>query len=124
MKPFVLFAGLGLTFVLLRFSTGQNPPRGSKGSAPPAGTAFRITFGELQEQETEYSGTLSLSEGRVTELIPWRFFGDDRLEGQNSWTLRTVRANCELYAPIWRTSRTIRDRYPHRDQTGISCLRR
>ena len=58
--------------------------------------AIRITFGEKQERETDYSGTITLSEGRLIELIPWRFFGNDRLNGPSSWTVHTRRANMKL----------------------------
>ena len=64
-------------------------------AAPAAHTALRVTFGEKQERETDYSGALSLSDGRVAEIIPWRFFGDDQLQGGNGWKLGTRRANFE-----------------------------
>ena len=82
--------------IFLAHSSGQSPPQRATGVAPGSSrTAFRITFGELQERETDYSGSLSLSEGRVTELIPWRFFGQDRIEGNDAWILMTRRANME-----------------------------
>jgi hypothetical protein len=73
----------------------QNPAPNLSGTAPIARTALRITFGEKQERETDYSGTIALSDGRVTEIIPWRFFGQDKLQGSNGWTLFTRRANFE-----------------------------
>jgi hypothetical protein len=55
----------------------------------------RLTFGEKQERETDYSGTLSLSEGRFDELIPWNFFGDDEIRGAAGWKVATRRAPFE-----------------------------
>ncbi|HEV2445128.1 MAG TPA: hypothetical protein VGS58_04370, partial [Candidatus Sulfopaludibacter sp.] len=64
-------------------------------AVPAARTAVRITFGERQELVTDYSGTLTLTEGRVTEIIPWRFFGNDQIESAAGWRLTTSRANME-----------------------------
>ena len=87
MKRFVLFAAaLGL-LAFFAYSLAQNQPQRPAAAVPAARTALRITFGERQDRETDYSGSLTLTEGRVTELIPWRFFGDDRLDGPNGWKL-------------------------------------
>ena len=67
----------------------------AQAGAPAARTAVAITFGELQERVTDYSGTLSLSEGRVAALIPWRFFGGDQLQGADGWKLETRVASME-----------------------------
>jgi len=73
----------------------QQPAARPSATAPAARTAVRITFGERQERETDYSGTLALSDGRVAELIPWRFFGQDQLQGASGWKLFTRRGNFE-----------------------------
>ena len=65
----------------------------AQNATSPSRIAVRIGFGERQDRETDYSGTLSLSQGRVTELIPWRFFGDDALDGVN-W-METGDAPCK-----------------------------
>ena len=80
---------------LVLLSRAQSRAPAQRGAAPGMRTAIRITFGEKQERETDYSGSLNLSLGRVVELIPWRFFGGDRLDGGASWTLKTARANME-----------------------------
>ena len=67
----------------------------AQNATSPSRIAVRIGFGERQDRETDYSGTLSLSQGRVTELIPWRFFGDDALDGVTGWKLATRRASLE-----------------------------
>jgi hypothetical protein len=79
------------------FGAAQNRAQGpaSAGAAPAVRTGIRITFGERQERETDYSGTVAVSAGRVIEIIPWRFFGQDRLQGSDGWRLTTVRANFE-----------------------------
>src|SRR5260370_3002969 len=90
----LLTVGVGI-FAFLAYSLAKERRPQAPGVAPPVRLAIRITFGELQERETDYSGTLTLNEGHVAEIIPWRFFGGDRLDGSSSWTLRTRRANME-----------------------------
>ena len=80
---------------ILVLTPAQTPPPRPPGASPAPRTAIRILFGERQERETDYSGSLVLSEGRVTELIPWRFFGGDQIQGSNAWTLVTRRAALE-----------------------------
>jgi len=94
MKPLICFTLAAATLAFLAYSLPQNTPPPA-GAAPPTRTALRITFGERQERETDYSGSLTLSQGQVTELIPWRFFGNDRVDGTANWTLHTRRANFE-----------------------------
>ena len=95
MVPLAVAGLAGLA--VLTHSLGQNPApsQRSAGAMPPARTAVRITFGEKQERVTDYTGTLTLSEGRVAEMIPWRFFGGDQLQGDHGWKLETRRANFE-----------------------------
>ena len=95
MKRFPWFVAAAAAIAFVSFSPGQNPPARPAGAAPPARTAIRIAFGERQEHETDYSGTLQLSPGRVIELIPYRFFGTDGLTGADGWRLTTRRANFE-----------------------------
>ncbi|HEV1283964.1 MAG TPA: hypothetical protein VNU44_01600 [Bryobacteraceae bacterium] len=90
--PFALSAGL---LGLLVYALGQNPPRQAAGAVPAPHLAIRILFGEKQERETDYSGSLTLSEGRVTGVIPWRFYGDDQIQGDNAWQVVTRRGNIE-----------------------------
>src|SRR5258708_29794866 len=90
----LLPVGVGI-LAFLAYSLAQERRPQAPGLAPTVHQDIRITFGELQERETDYSGTLTLNEGRVAEIIPWRFFGGDRLDGSSSWTLHTRRANME-----------------------------
>src|SRR5690349_2893806 len=95
MKRLLLFGAAGFVLAFFAITRGQSPSTPSAGAAPAAHFAFRITFGETGERETDYSGSVSLSDGRVLELIPWRFFGNDRTDGSTSWTIHTRRANME-----------------------------
>ncbi|MDQ2946780.1 MAG: hypothetical protein M3Y27_12680, partial [Acidobacteriota bacterium] len=95
MRRSIVFGGAAVALAFFAFNIARNRVPRAAAAAPPSPTAIRITFGEKQERETDYSGTVTLSEGRVIELIPWRFFGDDRVNGPSSWTLHTRRANME-----------------------------
>jgi hypothetical protein len=93
LRRVVIVAGLASLAVFV--SSQQNPPPSPAGATPPVRTALRVTFGEKQERETDYSGTIALSDGRVIEIIPWRFFGEDKVQGNTGWSLFTRRANFE-----------------------------
>jgi len=96
--PVLVTVAATTTLAFLGYVRAQNPaprPQPAAVAVPAAHTAVRMTFGERQDREADYSGTLTLSEGRIIELIPWRFFGQDAIEGPNAWKLFTRRANME-----------------------------
>jgi hypothetical protein len=95
MRKLTLSAAAMAAFALLGYLLAQNPPPRRAGAGPPPRTAIRIGFGERQDREADYSGELSLSDGRVAELISWRFFGGDQIDGPNGWKLVTRRAPFE-----------------------------
>src|SRR5579871_2424137 len=95
MKRMSLLAFPAALIAFFTYVAAQNQPPRPAGAAPVARTAIRINFGERQDRETDYSGTISLTPGRVVELIPWRFFGADTVDGENGWKLVTRRANLE-----------------------------
>src|SRR5579872_5676895 len=95
MKRFTMFLLAAAIVAFISFSVAQNQPARPAGSAPAARTAIRIAFGERQEREADYSGTISLSQGSVVELIPYRFYGPDQVNGTNGWRVNTRRANLE-----------------------------
>src|SRR5258708_30736622 len=90
----LLTVGVGI-LAFLAYSLAQERRPQAPGIAPTVHQAIRITFGELQERETDYSGTLTLNEGRVAEIIPWRFFGGGPLAGSSSLPLHTRPAHME-----------------------------
>jgi hypothetical protein len=60
-------------------------------AAPAAGsTGFKITFGDRQETVADYSGSVSLSSGKVVRIMPWRFQRDDGVSG-STWKLKLTR---------------------------------
>src|SRR5207237_733152 len=99
-RPLLLFAVATPILIWVAYrqvasTQAQSPPQPQAGAAPGPRTAIRIGFGERQDRETDYSGVITLSDGQVTELIPWRFFDSDQIQGGNAWKLFTRRANME-----------------------------
>jgi len=94
MKRWTLLAAAALGLAFFVKSQQNGPPR-PPATGPVVRTALRVTFGEKQEHEADYSGTLTLTNGQVTQLLPWRFFGNDQLQPPNGWRLYTRRGNLE-----------------------------
>jgi len=60
----------------------------SQGAAPAEGpVTFKVVFGERQDRTADYSGTVSLSDGKVLRITPWRFFAQDAVNGVTGWKL-------------------------------------
>src|SRR5437867_1841138 len=75
-----------LSAALLR----QSPQRTSQTTtvASDEGTiSVRIVFGDTQTATRVYDGGLSLSQGSVVRLLPFRLFRDDAIAPDNSWKI-------------------------------------
>jgi hypothetical protein len=75
--------GAALTAAILAAvvaATGQPEPREQ---------TFRITFGLTDKTETDWSGQLAVSGGKVIELTGWHFENKDKVQGKTAWTCRT-----------------------------------
>ncbi len=93
MKNIVLFL-VSATMAIAWFARPQSPV--TPAGAPPDGPlSFRITFGERQEREADCSGSVTLGQGKIVKLSPWRFYGSDAVEGANGWKLRIKRGPLE-----------------------------
>src|SRR5689334_21509600 len=66
------------------------------GAPPATPLSFRVIFGALQERAADYSGSVSLSSGKVTKVAPWRFFGGDAMAAAGKWKLTTKRTGMEI----------------------------
>ncbi len=88
---------LALLLVVLWAFPSANSPRGAVAApaAPPAPedaeSSFRILLGLTDEKSTPWDGSVSVTEGAVARIEPWRFDDGDRLEG-NTWKLATHQA--------------------------------
>lgn len=67
----------------------QTQPVQAQAQSVPDGSAvsLRIVFGEKQESTRDYSGSITMSQGRVLAIQPWRFFGGDAVNGTSGWRL-------------------------------------
>ena len=95
MKRWLAVAVVAASLLTFLVFSQQRPATQSAAGVLAARIALRITFGDKQQRETDYTGGLTMSEGRVAELLPWRFFADDHIESENKWKLTTRRANFE-----------------------------
>ncbi len=73
-----------------RSATAQSP-----GPLAEKSLSFRIIFGDRQERPKDYSGSVTLDQGRVVNVSPWRFFEDDAVKPDGSWTLHIKRVHFE-----------------------------
>ncbi len=90
-KAVLLFVAV-LIAVMFAIRRNHSAPVQISGGAPSdSRVSFRIVFGEKQERLEDYSGSVSLTEGRVVSLAPWRFFGPDAIDGNSGWKLHIKR---------------------------------
>jgi hypothetical protein len=85
-KIFALLAAI-LAAVFLSRNWIQSAPLQSGGPPATRPVSFRIVFGEKQERSEDYSGSITLTEGKIVKLTPWRFFGTDSVQPPNQWKL-------------------------------------
>jgi hypothetical protein len=89
----VLFIALGaLPLVLLSLNWSPVALMQTSGAIADNAVSFRVVFGEKQERPKDYSGSISLSAGKLLGIKPWRFFGTDTIEGGAAWKLQTKAA--------------------------------
>jgi len=55
----------------------------------------RVVFGERADQAGDFSGRVTVTPKRVLRLEGWRFFGEDRITGADSWLLSIKRVRFE-----------------------------
>jgi len=76
--------------VLISLEWSRSAPLQNQ-AAPAAGTSsFKITFGDRQETASDYSGSVSVSTGKVVRIAPWRFIREDEITG-STWKLKLQR---------------------------------
>ena len=56
-------------------------------ATPAKELSFRVVFGLKRQAPIDYSGSVTLSEGKVVRVEPWRFFGEDGIEEGARWKL-------------------------------------
>ena len=95
MKNTLTLTLAAITAILVGWNWSQSAPLQSSG-APAAGlTTFRIVFGALRERSADYSGSISLSGGKLLQIAPWRFFGGDAVQPPGKWKLTIKRTLLE-----------------------------
>src|SRR5689334_7049078 len=91
-KMWYLLPLVAAAFLSLRWS--RSAPLQNQ-AAPAAGPeSFKVTFGDLQESASDYSGSVSLTQGKVVRVTPWRFLRDNAVSG-STWKLQLQRVAFE-----------------------------
>lgn len=92
-KALFLVPLLAACWIALTWS--GSPPVSAAPDLPRDAVGFRIVFGDKRDQPADYSGSISLSAGRVVRLTPWRFLAGDAIQGSNGWKLQVKRLRFE-----------------------------
>ena len=95
MKKVLFVALAALPLVLLSLSRSPVAFMQTSGAIADNAVSFRVVFGEKQERPKDYSGSISLSAGKLLRIKPWRFFGADSLDGDAAWKLQIKAAAFE-----------------------------
>ena len=95
MKKAVYVALPVLPLLFLSVNWIKSAPAQAPAARADNAFSFRIVFGETQGRAEDYSGSISLTQGKVVEITPWRFFGGDALEGSSGWKLNIKSHNFE-----------------------------
>ena len=86
---------LGLAAIVALTPREPSAPMPSPGRLPEKSMSFRIIFGERQVRQEDYSGSLTLTQGHVLHVTPWRLFGDDSTNPNGSWKVHIKRISFE-----------------------------
>ncbi len=95
MRRIVVFTMLALAAVLAAIPRDTSAPL--EPPAPPTDEtlSFRITFGQRQERLEDYSGSLTLDQGKVTNAMSWRLFNEDGVTPNATWKVHVKRLRFE-----------------------------
>jgi hypothetical protein len=85
MRKAVLFPAFAVIAMIALIP--RNHLKTMQAPGPPRATqlTFRIAFGERQERAEDYSGSVTLNEGEVVGVTPWRLFGEDSVDPAGAW---------------------------------------
>src|SRR5208283_4225271 len=95
MRKIVLPAIVALSAILAFVPRNRSAPMQAPGPLPDKTLSFRIIFGERQERLEDYSGSVTLSEGRVVDVMPWRLFNEDTVNPDLTWKVHVKHVQFE-----------------------------
>ncbi len=95
MRRIGVLSFIALTAVLALIPRQRPAQTEAPGPLPDKTLSLRIVFGERQERLEDYSGSLTLDQGKVVTVSPWRLFKEDRVNSDRSWTLHVKRIQFE-----------------------------
>src|SRR5271157_1192885 len=85
MRRISVLAIIALIAILALIPRDRSAPMQAPGPLPDKTLTFRIVFGERQERLEDYSGSLTLDEGKVVNVMAWRLFQEDTVNPDGTW---------------------------------------
>ena len=91
MRRIGMLSIIALIAILALIPRDRSAPMQAPGPLPDKTLSFRIVFGERQERLEDYSGSLTLSQGKVVNVMPWRLFQEDTVNPDGTWKVHVKR---------------------------------
>ena len=91
MRKIGMLSIIALLAILALIPRDRSAPVQAPGPLPDKTLSFRIVFGEKQERLEDYSGSLTLIEGKVVNVMPWRLFKEDTVNPDGTWKVHIKR---------------------------------
>jgi len=85
MRKIGMLSVIAIGAILAVIPRDRSAPAQAPGQMPDKALSFRIVFGERQERLEDYSGSLTLNQGKVVNLMPWRLFEQDMVNPDGTW---------------------------------------
>jgi len=85
MRRIGIISIISLIAILALIPRDRSAPMQAPGPLSDKTLSFRIVFGERQERLEDYSGSLTLNQGKVVNVMPWRLFKEDTVNPDATW---------------------------------------
>jgi len=95
MRRIGMLSIIALTAILALIPRDRSAPMQAPGRLPEKTLSFRIIFGERQQRLEDCSGSLTLNQGRVVKVMPWRLFKEDTVNPDGTWKVHVKRMEFE-----------------------------
>jgi len=95
MRRIAILSIISLIAILALIPRDRSAPMQAPGPLSDKTLSFRIVFGERQERLEDYSGSLTLNQGKVVNVLPWRLFKEDTVNPGGTWKVHVKRFQFE-----------------------------
>ena len=95
MRKIGVLSIIALTAILGLIPRDRSAPAQAPGLLPDNTLSFRMVFGERQQRLADYSGSVTLDQGKVVNVMPWRLFHEDSVNPSGTWKVHVKRMQFE-----------------------------